>query len=351
MKRRWRSIIVGIVAAAIVAGAAAGEQGAPTDPAATADARQAAAASAGTVAITPRQQAASGIEVRVLPLTSYQPQTGAYGSVLDPGPLFELRGQLRSAQAQTDAALSQAAASEREYRRLALLNSQDRNVSDRAAEAARAAWEADRARLESAQATLSGVRDTARSRWGDVLVRWALAAHSPRFDAFNSGQEALLMVALPRSAPAGSPSPAIRIGLPGTGGGEIKARLVSPSPVADPVIQGPTYFYLAPRGVLRAGMRIEAFLPAGKSLKGVMIPSSAVVWYANRPWVYVQSDSAHFVRRAIAVDTPAPGGWFAAPGWRGGERIAVKGAALLFSEEFQPKPQPGSPVSGDDDDG
>ncbi|MHB1591607.1 MAG: efflux RND transporter periplasmic adaptor subunit, partial [Sulfuricella sp.] len=297
------------------------------------------------------QATASGIEVQALPITRFQPQTSAYASVLDPGPLLQLRGQLRSAQVQTDAARAQAAASEREYRRLALLNSQDHTVSDKVTEAAHATWEADRAHLQSAQATLLAAGDAARSRWGDVLVSWALAARSPQLDALNSGQHALLSVALPQSGAIGSPPPTIRIGLPGTGGGEITARLVSPSPLADPVIQSPTYFYQAPRAGLRAGMRIEAFLPAGQSREGVTIPNSAVVWYANRPWAYVQSDDSHFTRREIAVDTPAPGGWFVAHGWHGGERVVVKGAALLFSQEFQPKPQAGSPSSGGDDDG
>ncbi len=343
-----RFILAGLIAVAIIAGTVIWIRSSPSHPPAPQGNPQAATNSAGTVVISPEQMALSGIAVQALPVTRFQPQISAYASVLDPGPLLQLRGQLRAAQLQTDAARAQAAASEREYRRLALLNDQDHNVSDKAAEAARATWEADRAHLQSAQATLLAAGDTARSRWGDVLVRWALAAHSPQLDALNSGQQALLSVALPQSEAAGTPPPTIHIGLPGSSGAQIIARLVSPSPLADPIIQSPAYFYQAPRAGLRIGMRIEALLPAGKSVGGVVIPNSAVVWYANRPWVYVQSTDTQFVRREIAVDTPAPGGWFVAR-WHAGERVAVKGAALLFSQEFQPKPQAGSPSGGDDD--
>ena len=349
MKLR-RNILVGLIAVVILIGVGFWIRSKPFHHANPADSPQAAATRAGTVAISPDQATASGIEVQALPLTRFQPQTSAYASVLDPGPLLQVRGQLRSAQAQADAARAQAAASEREYRRLAQLNSQDRTVSDKVTEAAHAAWEADRARLQSAQATLRAAGDAARSRWGDVLTGWARAVLSPQLDALNSGQNALLSVALPQSGATGSPPPTIRIGLPGTGGGEITARLVSPSPLADPVIQSPTYFYQSPRGGLRTGMRIDAMLPAGPALEGVAIPNAAVVWYANRPWVYVQSDDTHFVRHEIAVDTPMPGGGFVAHGWHGSERVAVKGAALLFSQECQPKPQAGSPSSGGDDD-
>ena len=345
-----RSLLVGLIAVVIMIGAVIWVRSTPPQPANPPGSSPAATANVGTVTVSPQQATASGIEVQALPATRFQPQTSAYASVLDPGPLLQLRGQLRSAQVQTDAARAQAAASEREYRRLALLNGQDHTVSDKVTEAAHATRDADRAHLEAAQATLLAARDTARSRWGDVLTGWALATRSPQLDALNAGQQALLSVALPQSGTAGSPPSTIRIGLPGTGGGEITAHWVSPSPLADPVIQSPAYFYQAPRGGLRTGMRIEALLPAGQSVDGVVIPNSAVVWYANRPWVYVQSGDTNYIRREIAVDTPAPGGWFVAQ-WHGGERVVVKGAALLFSQEFQPKPQAGSPSSdaGDDD--
>ncbi|MHB1249705.1 MAG: efflux RND transporter periplasmic adaptor subunit [Polaromonas sp.] len=343
-----RFILAGLIATAIIIGTVIWIRSTPSHPPASSADSQAATTSAGTVVISPGQMTMSGIEVQALPVTRFQPQTSAYASVLDPGPLLQLRGQLRSAQLQTDAARTQAAASEREYRRLTVLNGQDHTVSDKVTETARATRDADRAHLETAQASLLAARDTARSRWGDVLTGWALATRSPQLDALNSGQQALLSVALPQGGATGSPPSTIHIKLPGTAG-EITAHLVSPSPLADPVIQSPTYFYQAPRGGLRTGMRIDALLPTGQSVDGVVIPNSAVVWYANRPWVYVQSTDTQFVRREIAVDTPAPGGWFVAQ-WHGGERVVVKGAALLFSQEFQPKPQPGASSSGGDDD-
>lgn len=344
-----RNMLAGLIAVVIIAGAVIWIRGTPPQPANPADSVPAATTSAGTVVISAAQATMSGIDVRTLPLTRFQPQTSTYASVLDPGPLLQLRGQLRSAQVQSDAARAQAVASQREYRRLARLNRQDHTVSDKATEAAHAAWEADRAHLQSAQAILSAERDTARSRWGGVLTGWALAARSPQLDALNSDRQALLSVALPQNGATGSPPPTIRIGVPGAGS-EFTARFASASPLADPLTQSPAYFYLAPRAGLRTGMRIEAFSPAGPSVEGVVIPNSAVVWYANRPWAYVQSDATHFTRREIAVDTPAADGWFVAHGWHGGERVVVKGAALLFSQEFQPQPQPGGPSAGGDDD-
>lgn len=345
-----RNIFAGMIAALIIAGALAWTRSEPAQAAKPEKIAQAASATPGTVVITRAQQTASGIETQTLPTIHFQPETHTYASVLDPGPLLRLSGQLRSALGQTDAARAEAAASGHEYRRLALLNSEGHNVSDKATEAARAVWEADRAHLQSAQAILSAERDAARSRWGGVLTNWALAARSPELDALDSGQQVLLSVASPQSGATRPLAPTIRVVVPDTGGSEITAQLVSPSPLADPLTQSPAYFYRAARAGLRTGMRIDVYSPAGQAVEGVTIPNSAVVWYANRPWAYVQSDDTHFTRREVDVDTPAPGGWFVARGWRGGERLVVKGAALLLSQEFQPPPQPGGTSEDDDDD-
>ncbi|MHB1331664.1 MAG: efflux RND transporter periplasmic adaptor subunit [Sulfuriferula sp.] len=347
MKQK-RFIIVVLIAAAIIIGAVVWIRSSPIHPPAPPP-QSPTPTSVGTVVISAAQMAMSGIAVQALPVDKFQPQTSAYASVLDPGPLLQLRGQLRAAQLQTDAARAQAVASQREYQRLAGLNGQDHTVSDKVTEAALATRDTDRAHLAAAQATLLADRDSARSRWGDVLVRWASAARSSQLDALNAGQQVLLSVALPASETAGTPPPTLHIGAPGSAPTLVIARFISPSPLADPVIQSPAYFYLAPRGGLRTGMRIDALLPAGQSRTGVIIPNQAVVWYANRPWVYVQTDATHFVRREISVNVPAAGGWFVAH-WQGGERVVTKGAALLFSQEFQPKPQSGGSSDGGDDD-
>ena len=298
--------------------------------------------SANTVTISAQQQAASGIEVQALAATQFQPHSAAYASVPDMSALFQLRGQLRAAQAQTDAAHAQATVAQREYQRLATLNRQDQTVSDKATEAALASQQAARAQLDAAQATLAATGDAARSRWGAVLTDWAAKLHAPQLDALTAGQQAVLLVALPQGTAVAPPL--IRIQ---TDTGTRSARLLSAAPLADPVIQRATYFYLTARGGLRSGMRIEAELPAGQTQAGVAIPEAAVVWYANQPWVYVQRDSTHFVRRPLADATATSSGWFVA--WRAGERVVVKGAALLLSQELQPA-TPASPTAGGDDD-
>jgi hypothetical protein len=112
------------------------------------------------------------------------------------------------------------------------------------------------------------------------------------------------------------------------------AELVSPSPRTDPRIQGLSFFYVSPaqEGFLQ-GMNVAALLPSGSGVEGVVVPASAVVWWQGKAWFYVQKDSEQFVRREISEKSPVEEGFFVHKGFVAGDRVVVKGAQLLLSEE------------------
>jgi multidrug efflux pump subunit AcrA (membrane-fusion protein) len=82
-------------------------------------------------------------------------------------------------------------------------------------------------------------------------------------------------------------------------------------------------------------MNLTAYLPEGSELKGVLVPKSAVVLWQGKSWVYVRKDADHFVRRETPTDVPTAEGWFVTQGLAPGDQTVVKGAQLLFSEEFR----------------
>ncbi len=288
------------------------------------------------IAIDPQAQAASGIETRALTAAAHRPELAAYGVVIDPGPLAALSARGGAAQGQLMAARASLDSSAREYRRLEGLNRQERNVSDRRVEAARTAWQADRARLQAATRAMNALRQAADAEWGGVLARWALA-DSASLAALTSGREALIQLALPAALRASAAPSAIMLQAQGIRARTEQARLISAAPRADPAFQGETFFYRVPRGGLRVGMRIVAQVPvSGHALQGVVIPDQAVIWYADRRWAYVQTDSAHFTRRLIGAASRVSDGWFVTRGWAPGERIVTRGAQLIYAQEFAP---------------
>ena len=86
---------------------------------------------------------------------------------------------------------------------------------------------------------------------------------------------------------------------------------------------------------LLVGMNLLAYLAVGPTIRGVIVPTSAVVWWQGKAWVYLQRGQDRFARREVPAESPLQDGWFVVNGFSGGDHVVVKGAQLLLSEEFR----------------
>lgn len=288
----------------------------------------------------------AGIKTGVLALQHYLPTISASATVMDLQALIDLRTRLSRVHGQYQVAQASAAASQQEFERLRTLYRNGQNTSLKTLQAAEASWKADQARMDAAHAASRDIRHQAQQQWGKILSDWAFKNTPSPLTGLLDRQRILLRVSLPADEALARPPAHIQI----TGFGESEnqvADLISASPQSDPRIQGQTYFYQTAAGSLASGMRLKAWVAlSGVPTQGVIIPSSAVVWYAGQPWVYVRLDPEHFVRRAISAPQSVPGGWFVSQGFQPGERVVVSGAQLLLSEEFKPQSS-GGDAEGD----
>jgi hypothetical protein len=288
----------------------------------------------GVVIVDAKAQSRSAITTAPLEKTTYRSEFTAYGIVVDLQPLLALRTRHATAAAETSSAETAVKASRDEYERNRMLFADDRNVSLKAVETAEATYRADQAKLQSASATLREVGAAARHQFGEVLERWAFDPASKEFGGLVSAQESLVRITLPGDRRIEVPK-SIQVEAPGVA--QSPAQLVSPSPQADPAVQGRSYFFRTPLW-LPAGMRIVARLPTSpQALEGFLIPDSAVIWYGNEPWAFVQESPERFVRRPVRGQPVSTGGLFVTDGFKPEERVVVAGAQLLHSEELRPK--------------
>lgn len=292
------------------------------------------------VTLAPDTQEKSGIVIAPLVSVSHQEEIGAYGTILSLQDLIDLRSNYAAAKAQVDKTQASLSASRKEYDRLKGLYTAHQNISDKALQAAEAAWRSDEASAHAAQAAVQAVVRTVRQRWGGVLAEW-LSDTSPVLDRLLQQQEALIQITVPagvhlRSAP---PTAQVQAG----DGALVPVTLVSPAPRTDPRLQGVSFFYRAPAQTpgLLVGMNIVVSLPVGSKTQGVVVPASAVVWWQGKAWVYVQRAPDQFVRREISTQIPIQKGWFIKHGFAAGDSVVVIGAQLLFSEEFRAQIQVG----------
>lgn len=277
---------------------------------------------------------------------SYAPQVEGIASTIDPQPLLALAAQLAASKAAVRSAKAQAFAAGAQANRLEALYRNDKMVSAEDEQAAVAAAAAAKAQQFTAVANDASAQASARANWGGALA--ALAERGPRALAdYAEGRSALLSVALPVGTTS-SPGNEIRLRLPG--GMILAATLIGPSPQADTVVQGLTYFYRVPGGQLRSGQRYTALVPIGPGTgNGVVVPDSAVVWYGGEPWAYVESKPGQYERRPLSLVARDINGWFEAKGFRAGEQVVVRGAELLLTQELKP-PASAKAGSGEEDD-
>jgi cobalt-zinc-cadmium efflux system membrane fusion protein len=133
--------------------------------------------------------------------------------------------------------------------------------------------------------------------------------------------------------PAATLAGAVPTGVRLPGGARIElaegARFVSPAPVVDPRSRVATWIVDVPgtgKDVLRSGSSAVVLLRVGNPENVVAVPRDAVIEINTRPYVFVQVDGEHFVKRAVERGR-ADGAWVQiVSGVAKGERVVTRGA-------------------------
>jgi len=263
-----------------------------------------------------RQQLA-GIRIQALPAPRPMPSEPAWAYTLDPAPLLEAAAEYRRLrQSRRNASVTVRLLQER-HRRLERLGT---GVRRREREQAELAWLEARNRLQTLAVRLDGLKQRLTSRWGMTLTQW-LRQRPDRLQALAAGT-----ITLVRLVPDG-PGPAWLI----YRRQRIPLHYLSPLPSADPQLAMPAALFWA-RAALPHGLRLPAL--SGGTASAVPLPAAAVVWYAGRPWVYLQNDDETFQRHPLENWRATGDTWWVREALAG-RRIVVRGAQLLLAEEFR----------------
>jgi hypothetical protein len=289
------------------------------------------------VSLSPATQQNSGISTAKVNLASYQGELKSFGNVVSIDSLIEAKTQYLNLK--TSANLARAAGGQniQQYQRLKALNEDDKNVSDRAVQEALAAVNVDKANVNASASQLKNLQSAIKLQWGEALAKLVFDDKLPPHLAnLLDRKNVLIQVSLPLSTATPSLSSTITVIPLNEVSTRIYAVYVSPAPNSDASGVGKTFYYSAPADLLRVGMRVnvETRQNASDAASGVIIPSSAVVWYAGKPWAYFKKTNDQFVRKPISADTEVAGGWFNT-NISADSEVVVSGAQLLLSEEFK----------------
>jgi len=272
-----------------------------------------------TVLFEAETQQRIGLTLATLAAAELPPVVKAYGRVLDPAPLIQLVADLAPAEVTAEA-------SRRELERLKLLRAQD-NASARAVEAAEAQALRDQLLAASLRAKL--------------LLNWGKAvAESEKLVALAkdlaSAQTAIVRVDLPAGQPLpGKPTGAQLSGL-AADAKPIASEFLGPATSTDPQFQGQGFLFLVRSNAPTSGAALSARIQMDAApLKGLLIPSNAIVRHANKGWAYVQTAEDKFTRREVALERGESEGYFVTNGFVAGDKVVTTGAQLLLSEELK----------------
>ncbi len=270
-----------------------------------------------------------------------------------PAERADLQAKLSGARADAEQAGAALVASRAALARAKTLNAEDKNVSDRALQEAEARVKAEEIRQKSAsglvaffESALSGNGPAASlpivveqggevaeilSRPGEAVESGQVLLRLVRYDSL------LARVTLPAGERFEGKGSQATLSVVGYEDRPLKGEWLAAAP-ADSQAPGETHLFRVATGEsgLRPGLPVVAKLELpGDPLKGVLIPSAAVVRFAGKMWVYLEVADGKFMRREIEEAVFRDAGWFVSTGFKAGDKVVTGGAGLLLSEELK----------------
>jgi len=279
-------------------------------------------------------QEQAGIRLTSLTSAQYRNEIHATGRVVELQPLLDLRARYHEIQGEQRIASTALEVARKEFERLQLLHKEAANISGRELQQARLTFETRAAEVQAAAVRLEDLRQQFLQGWGAEITDLFLG-NSDLFTELGARKSVLLLVTVTDDRNH-TDSGAAYVNVPGNREEAQEARYLAPAPATDNRTQGATYYYQVPAGNLRTGMNVDVWIPAGPEMQaGVFIPPAAVIWYADRPWVYVARDQDTFVRTGLRDYTVTRQGWFVTDGFHPGDLLVTAGAQMLLSQEFR----------------
>jgi hypothetical protein len=286
----------------------------------------------GQVILTLDQQTQSriGIEFETLTAVVTRPQVAVPAVVLSVQELATIRNTFISTQSQIEKDRVDIDVARKEYFRLKMLFDNNQNISEKALQSAEGSLHTLEVDERTAAQQLNLQASITSQQWGDVVTKWVMDG-SPELEQVLEMREVLSQATFPLEQTYNAPT-TISVETPGRA--HIKATLISSFPRVDSRIQGRSFLYVSSaQPDLAPGINLVAHIAFGNSMRGVIIPASAVLWSEARAWTYVQMAPDQFSRREIPTDVPVDDGYFVSVGFSSGSKIVRRGAQSLFSEE------------------
>lgn len=280
---------------------------------------------------------ASGIEFKQLNGVSFKPESTAYAEVINIEPLVSLKTDHQVMLAEQKILQNDLHNHNKILKRAEALH-KAKSLSTRDLEKNRADRDLKASQLSAMNTRLTSYEYKIKSNWGDTLTSFILDQDKQTvFDALASYKTLLILLSLSKNQTLDYQQQKVFVSnINQRDTASVISYLDQAKHVNNP-LHGESYIYLLDSQKLRAGMRLFAWIEeSGQSIEGLFIPDSAVIWYANEPWIYLKQGDDIFVRKPLGDARKVNNGWLLEEKVLVGNNLVVtRGGQTLLSEEFK----------------
>ncbi len=283
-------------------------------------------AAAAPAALSSGQIARAGIVLETLHPARFVRSIPALGVVLDPAPLIRLHGSIAEADAAVAGAKAKVLLEQQQMVQAKALYRRGQIISMSDYQKAAEDLAAHQAALTVARVKRTALLAGASAHWGAAMAGVLRGGGDP-LPQLTAGEAILVGLSLPPGTGLADPPRRVEAKAAGV---RFRLILIGPAPGMLGGYPGQSFIYrAAAQAGAPVGATVSAALPVGPRQNGVAVPRSAVVWRHGRAMVFRAEAGRRFERVAIATGSPTPSGYFVSDGLSAGDRVVVRGAALL----------------------
>ncbi len=295
----------------------------------------ASSAAAGPLVLSSDQIKHAGIVVESLHPARFVRSIPALGVILDSAPLIRLRGSIAEADAAVAGAKAKVLLEEQQMVQAKALYRRGQIISMSDYQKAAEDLAAHQAALTAAQVKRTALLAEASAHWGAAMAGVLRSGGDP-LPQLTAGDAILIGLSLPPGTGLADPPRRVEAEAAGV---RLALTLIGPVPGMLGRYPGQSFLYQAgAQAGAPVGATVSAALPVGPRRTGVVVPQSAVVWQGGGAVVYRIAPGNRFERVAIATGSPTAAGYFVADGLSPGDRVVVRGAALLSNRGGETRP-------------
>jgi hypothetical protein len=279
----------------------------------------------------------AGLEFSEMESISVKPEFNAYAEIIDVEPIVTLKTEYESILAQQRVLSSDLINHNKILQRAEALH-KAKSLSTRDLEKNRADRDLKSSQLSAINTRLNNVKYKIKSLWGDELASYILEKDKfPELDALMSYKTLLVLLSLPKDRALDQYQQKVFVSDINERDSSIVASYLDKANRVSNPIYGESYIYSVSTERFRVGMRLFAWIEDNNNTaEGYFIPDSAVIWYANKSWMYLKHGENLFVRKPLVNARKIKHGWLLKDKKLvTNDLIVTRGGQTLLSEEFK----------------